>query len=248
MNRAEKFLLRLGVPRRVEAQAPLAAALLEYFEASISKPIGVEREDGVRYSIEPSDFFRLDGRLRSIDDRALSLSRGRVLDVAAGAGRHSLLLQRQGLDVTAIDLAPVCVEIMRKRGVRDARAADVFGLEEAVYGRFDSILFLMQSIGIVGSVFGFERLLLTLQPLLKEGGQILLDSSALPGMAEATADETRGVDVKFRYRGMRGEDFSWLYIGERALKEAAERMGWPCEILERLSTGEYLARLTAPLD
>ncbi len=248
MGLGERILDRLGVPRRVAAQVPLGTALRDHFQSGISRPILVRRREEFEYSIESRDFFRLDGRLESLDECALELSRGRVLDVGAGAGRHSLILQERGVDVTAVDLSPLCVEIMRGRGVRDARILDVFHLEEISSERFDTILFLMQSIGIAGSVFGLERLLHSLDPLLARGGQILLDSSALPGMEGATAGETRGVEVSFRYRGLRGEVFSWLYIGENALAEATHRVGWNCEIVTQLATGEYLARLTAPSD
>ena len=49
------------------------------------------------------------------EEAALDLCRGRTLDVGAGAGCHSLILQERGLDVVAIDVAPEAVEVMRNQ-------------------------------------------------------------------------------------------------------------------------------------
>lgn len=40
---------------------------------------------------------------------------GRALDVAGGAGRHSVWLAQQGLDVTLVDLSPVGIDLAEQR-------------------------------------------------------------------------------------------------------------------------------------
>ena len=45
-------------------------------------------------------------------------AKGKVLDVGAGSGCHSLVLQEKGIDVTAIDISPLSVETTKERGVK----------------------------------------------------------------------------------------------------------------------------------
>ena len=135
---------------------------------------------------------------------------------------------------------------MRRRGVGDARRVDAFELRREDLGDFDTVLFLMQSAGIAGSVFGLERLLLSLRPLLRPGAQILLDSSPLLGQPTGSSAVAEGIDVRFSYDGYRGESFSWLYLDQESLLEVARNLEWRCEILECVEGGEYLARLEPP--
>ena len=48
---------------------------------------------------------------------ALSKSKGKVLDVGAGAGVHSLELMDRGITVTAIDISPGSVDYMKSMGI-----------------------------------------------------------------------------------------------------------------------------------
>jgi SAM-dependent methyltransferase len=237
---------RLHVPRGVEAQTPLAAALLDHLNRGQAVDIRVVRGEGFSYTISSEDFFALDGPHRALDERALGEARGAVLDVGAGAGRHALALQASGVDVVAIDVSPICVDVMRRRGVERAHVADVFSLDTGLQEgeRYDTILFLMQSIGIAGSRFGLERLLRTLADRLHPGGQVLVDSSELRDSPDGEAGE---VEVRFEYLNLRGTPFSWLYLSETDLVQIAGSVGWCCEILERADDdGGYLARLVPP--
>lgn len=241
-----RIVRRARALRRVEHHEPLGLALQHFLDRGEDTAIGVHRSDGLSYSIEARDFFVVGGRLGPLDEEALRQSRGRILDVGAGAGRHALALQEGGREVVAIDISPLCVDIMRRRGVLEARLADVFRVEAEDFGQFDTILFLMQSIGIAGSLFGLERLLVSLRPLLRPGGQILFDSSANVSVSAQGKSSSEGIDVYFSHDGLEGESFSWIYIDERSLSETAGRLGWSMDVLVRMQEGEYLARL-APL-
>jgi tellurite methyltransferase len=76
---------------------------------------------------------------------AETLTPGRALDIACGAGRHALFLARRGWRVTAVDASTVGIEITRERarglGVWiDARVADLEGEEfEIERGAYDLI-------------------------------------------------------------------------------------------------------------
>ena len=235
--------------RPVDHHVPLGKALRDHLDSGVGRTVDVSRSDGLFYSIETEEFFSLKGRLLDLDETALAAARGRILDVGAGAGRHALALQELGCEVVAVDISPLCVEVMRARGVNQAHVADVFSIGgERDLGGFDTVLFLMQSIGIAGSLFGLEQLLDLLRPLVRPGGQLLLDSSPLLRVPGDSSDLSEGIDVSFAYEGYRGKSFSWLYLDETMLGEVAIRRGWNMEILGRTSASEYLARLRPMID
>lgn len=238
----------LGIPRSVAPHEPLAAALLDHLEGGAPVQLQASRAEGFSYPIETQEFFSLDAATAALDHRALDEARGRVLDVGAGAGRHALALQERGLEVLALDVSPGCVEIARRRGVVHAAAGDALQLDTLGLGEFDTVLLLMQSVGIAGTRLGVERLLEQLRLALRPGGQVLLDSSPLRLDEEDAPPAAPGeVEVRFTYRNLRGRAFPWIYLAESELESIATELGWRCEVLARQEPdGEYLARLTPP--
>jgi len=204
--------------------------------------------DGAVFEIETEEYFTLEGTLAELDGLALERCRGRVLDVGAGAGRHALALEARGLEVVAIDVSPLAVSLCRMRGVRGARVCDVMRLDSAdVLGRFDTLFFGMQTIGVAGGVETLGRLLERLKGLLAPGAEIVVDSSELREAwegDESDATPNRGeIVLSTRYRGWRGEPFPWLYLSEADLRGVAERAGFEMETLGRVDSGEFLAAL-----
>lgn len=235
-------------PRRVGPAEPLAAALMDHYQSGRPRRVAATRADGLRFEIETEEYFTLEGTLESLDQLALDRCRGRVLDVGAGAGRHALALQERGLEVVAIDVSPICTELCRARGVREAHLFDVMKLDGAApFGRFDTLLFGMQTVGVAGGVAPLIRLLERLRDVLAPGGEILVDSSELrdPWEGDATdrSPERGEIVLSTRYRGWVGEPFPWLYLGPRDLEAVAEAAGFTCEILGEVEGGEFLAAL-----
>lgn len=235
-------------PRRVGPAEPLAAALLDHHRSGRARRVKVLRADGVSFQIETEEYFTLEGQLAELDAVSLDRCQGRVLDVGAGAGRHSLALQERGHDVVAIDVSAVCVALCRSRGVRDARTFDVMRLDsEEPLGRFDSIFFGMQTIGVAGGMKSLEALLRRLSHCLVPGGELIVDSSALREPWECDEEDhssTRGeIVLSTRYRGLRGESFPWVYLAEEDLADCAQRAGYEMERLAWVKSGEYLAAL-----
>jgi SAM-dependent methyltransferase len=227
---------------------PLAAALEDHHRTGRSRRVHALRADGVGFEIETDEYFTLEGALAELDALALDACVGRVLDVGAGAGRHALELQARGHEVVAIDVSPICVAICRERGVLDAREFDVMDLASSEpLGRFDTLHFGMQTIGVAGGVEPLETLLRRLRGCLRPGGRILADSSALREPWEGDASDrsaSRGeIVLSTRYRGWRGEPFAWLYLAEEDLARVAEAAGYRMQTLGRVASGEYLASL-----
>lgn len=200
--------------------------------------------------IPVSTLFRTFGEMPPLEQRMMELSRGRVLDVGAGSGCHSLVLMERGLGVKAIDISELSVQVMRERGV-DAALVNFF--DETFVEKFDTVLMAMNGIGIVGKVERLPEFFRCAKRLLAPGGQLLLDSSDLRYLFEEedgsfTVNLAAGyygeVDFEMRYKGVKGASFDWLYIDFETLSLYANEAGFNCE---RCADGEhydYLARLT----
>ncbi len=168
------------------------AALLDCFRGETSAML-ICHQDGGRDDV-PAAFW-LRETIDPLEALALDLCCGRVLDVGAGAGLHALELQRRGIEVTAIDIAPECVMIMRERGVRSAELADLY---EFGGGGFDTIICLCNGLDKVGRLADLPRFLGRIRELLAPGGQLIADSFDLrvgadaARLAELARKETTG--------------------------------------------------------
>jgi SAM-dependent methyltransferase len=223
--------------------------LIDHYRTGRARRVQATRADGVVFEIDTEEYFTLEGTLAELDRRALERCRGRVLDVGAGSGRHALALQERGVPVTAIDVSPLCTELCRERGVLDARTIDVMTLaDDSRLGRFETLLFGMQTIGVAGGVKPLGRLLERLSACLEPGGQILVDSSELreawEGDRSDRSPERGEIVLSMRYRGWIGDAFPWIYLAEADLRAVAAGAGFEMEVLGRVESGEYLACLT----
>jgi SAM-dependent methyltransferase len=230
---------------------PFGSALWAYFEGDIEAELVLHRDDDRADSLPIALFFRGPDDFSSLETTALDRCRGRVLDVGGGSGLHSLVLQEQGLDVTAIDIDPRAVKIMQHRGVEHASRADVF---EFVHEPFDTLLMLGHGIGMVETLDGLERFLERAKRLVADGGQLLLDSLDVrtsddpSNRAYLEANRRAGryigeVRLRFEHHGAIGPEGGWLHVDPATLTERAAARGWSVEVLFEDSAGNYLARL-----
>lgn len=231
---------------------PHGRALFDYYHGDTSAEVVVHGDDGETEVVPIRVFFRGPMEFSALEEAALDLCRGRVLDAGAGAGCHALVLQEQDLAVCAIDIAPEAVEVMQGRGVKDARCADIFQVRD---GLFDTLLLMMNGIGVVEDLAGLDRFLADAHRLLAPGGQILLDSydpnwtenpDDAPSREAGGPSERYIGEMHFRleYRGKKGPTLAWLFLDSGLLAERAMKAGWSCEVIWQEEDGHYLARLT----
>ncbi|MEJ8755713.1 class I SAM-dependent methyltransferase [Pontibacter sp. H259] len=228
---------------------PIGAAILDYMQGKKKGAITVS-SNLTEDDIIPVDYlFRQEEEMPELETVALQECRGHVLDVGAGAGCHSLLLQERGLQVTAIDISEGAVEAMKKRGVQQVQLADVLTLKDQKY---DTLLMLMNGIGIVGDLFGLYRFLVHAKTILNPGGQILLESSDILYMYEqedgsVLLDLNAGyygeVEYNMKYKTHESGKFKWLFIDAGLLEQYAEEHGFTMEVLYEGENGNYLAKL-----
>lgn len=196
-------------------------------------------------------FFRHYHSLPELEQYALDLCRGRILDVGAGAGCHSLILQERGFNVTAADVSKDAAEVMKNRGLHQVIEADIRKWMPAE--RFDTVLMLMNGIGLVETLNGLKSFLEHAKTLLVPDGQLLLDSTDFTFFPKfiktwAKIQSKRGryfgeVEYRLEYKGEQSRAYSWLFVDQDTLGRYALETGWLFQIIFE-EEGRYLARLT----
>ena len=196
-----------------------------------------------------SYFFRSFDEMPKLEQKALKLSKGKVLDVGCGAGSHSLYLQnKMKLEVFGIDRSPGAIATANARGFKNTIEQSIFNYKEEI---FDTILLLMNGPGICGKLKNLRGLLIHLAGLLDYGGQILLDSSNLIYLFDQTESGERIVPASNYYGELeygisydnKTITFPWLYVDIENLKQAASEAGLITHIIMRGENWDYLARL-----
>ncbi|WP_420615075.1 class I SAM-dependent methyltransferase [Candidatus Palauibacter sp.] len=182
---------------------------------------------------------------------ALDLCRGRVLDLGAGAGPHTLALQSVGLRVVAVEGSADVARLLRARGASSVVHADFRYWWRA---GFDTVLMLMNGLGPVGTLAGLDRFLARAPRFLAPGGQLLVDgaeaapsrpSRAAMAASWPPAGEYPGEAwIELSHAGRVGRPFRELYIDSETLALHATRGGWRLDVVFEGGDGAYLARLT----
>ncbi|MFV0237562.1 MAG: class I SAM-dependent methyltransferase [Flavobacteriales bacterium] len=220
-------------------------AVKDYFEGNCSEDI-INATNITENDILPVSYlFRTYEKMPEIEQRALDLSIGKILDIGCCAGSHSLHLQKKGLDITALDISKGAIEICKRRGVKKAIHKSIYDFKGA---SFDTLLLMMNGVGVCGYLENLPLLLHHLKSLLNEKGQILMDSSDIiymyPKDMLSKLNYYYGeVDFQLSYRGMQGVPFPWVYLDYDTLEKFALNSGFYCEKILDGEHYDYLARL-----
>lgn len=195
--------------------------------------------------------FRSFAEMPKIEQKAIQLSKGKVLDVGCGAGSHSLYLQNEmNLDVTSIDISENAIRACKLRGLKKAKIQNILDLENE---KFDTIILLMNGTGIFETLKKTPIYLQKLKSLLNPDGQILIDSSDIIYMFDDDQDGGKWIPsdnyygeltFSISYKKETENDFPWLYLDFNTLQNAANDNGLKCEMIFEGEHYDYLARLT----
>ncbi|MFI0431022.1 class I SAM-dependent methyltransferase [Mariniflexile sp. HMF6888] len=223
-------------------------ALLDYQNGRYTEDIITSTNISEEDDLPLPYLFREFKEMPKLEQKALALAKGHILDVGCGAGSHSLYLQEKGLQVKAIDISKGAIEVAKQRGVLHAEVKNILDESE----KFDTILLLMNGTGIFQELVGVSKYLTHLKSLLNPNGQILIDSSDIKYMYE---DEDGGfwmdmnanyygeLDYFLSYKGKQEAPMKWLYLDFEKLQLACETVGLTCELILEGEHFDYLARL-----
>jgi len=228
----------------------LGAAVLDFQNGNYTTDIktysSLEEED-----IIPIPYlFRSYAEMPPLEKKALQLVKGTILDIGCGAGSHSLYLQETGKNVTALDSSKGAIEVCIARGITKTVCIDLYDFKDQ---KFDTLILLMNGIGLAGKLNHINKFLSQLKSFLNPGGQILLDSSDILYMFDPDEDggywipdvEYYGeVSFEMEYQSKKSESFNWLYLDYNTLQRAAVANNLECELVKEGEHFDYLAKLT----
>ena len=209
---------------------PMGQAIRDYYETGRVGRLRVFSPQFDEDEMPVGTLFREEEDMPPLERKALDLCRGRV------------------------DISPLSVDVMRRRGVRQAWEADVF--DEAFAGCYDTVLMLMNGSGIIGRLERMPLFFRRMKQLLAPSGCVLVDSSDLRYIYE---DEDGALDIdlnagyygeldfRMQYKRVKGAPFPWLYVDFDTLAYYAQENGFRAERLQDGEHYDYLARLSVTL-
>jgi len=218
--------------------------LFDHYQQNGKHKLWINNKYGPKEEMPVDVYFRDEEDMPELELQALALCNGAVLDIGAGAGSHALALQKRGLSVTAMDISPMAATIMQQRGVEDVVVSDIFDFNGKQY---DTLLLMMNGIGLCGTLNRLRAFLQHASQLLKPGGQLIFDSSDIAylynGHPPLTGDYYGELWYKYQYKGKKGDWFKWLYIDKDTLQDIAISEGWSCQVLFEDDMDQYLIKL-----
>ena len=220
-------------------------ALLDFFYYDTSETLWLHNNYGEKEEMPVDVFFRTKDEISELESIALNLCIGKTLDIGAGVGSHALILQNNGIDVTALEVSKNACQIMDERGVQKISNQNIFDYRSE---KFDTVLLLMNGIGLCGTLKGLSDFLEIASKFLTAKGQLIFDSSDISYLYEDTSLPTNRyygeISYQYEYKNEKGKWFNWLYIDQGSLSQVANEHGWNFIIIYEDGMDQYLAKLT----
>lgn len=181
-------------------------------------------------------YFTKYPKWQDFEKKILKYVQGRILDLGAGAGRHSLYFQNKDLEVHAIDISPGAVEVMRKRGIKNVYLMDLKKLDFPK-NYFDSVLMMFNNFGLAGNIKGTKKLLKDLCRITAPKGRIIAISrnpyktDKPEHLAYHRRNRKAGrpaglIKIRIEYKGEIGNWFNLLMVSPQELKDLIRDTGW----------------------
>ena len=219
------------------------------FDKDLSNANIIVKSDLCEDDVLPVPYlFRDFNEMPEIEQFALMSCEGRVLDIGAGAGCHSFFLQNSGQEVLAIDRSAGAVKFLKSRGI-NALHIDFMKFSGE---KFDTILLLMNGIGLAGSLEKLPQVLNHLKGLLNENGTIFCDSTDINYMftnddgsvwMDLNSNYYGEMNFNMQYKGVESGWFPWLYIDPQKLTDYGNKAGMDVEVVLEGDNNHYLAEL-----
>ena len=230
-------------------------AILDYQTNNFPEDLITETTISEEDEMSVSYLFRSYDEMPILEQKALQLSKGKILDVGCGAGSHSLYLQNEkNLEVLAIDISEYAINACQLRGIKNTKVQNILDLDSSdSASKYDTILLLMNGTGIFGTLKDTSKYLQKLKSLLNPHGQILIDSSDIIYMFDEDEEGAYSIpaegyygelEFSVSYKGEKENPFPWLYLDYNTLQNVALASGLKCELIQEGEHYDYLAKIS----
>lgn len=196
-----------------------------------------------REEMQVRHYFRSPDDMPELEWIALQHCRGRILDIGAGAGSHSVALQRLGLEVTALEISPLAAGVIKARGVRQVLCQDFFTLTGD--SQYDTLLLMMNGIGLAGNLVRLRAFLRKARALSRPGAALLFDSSDISYLYDKIPPPSAYYGellYQYEYRRQLSDWFPWIFIDQQTLAHVAAAEGWNMELLFEDGKNQFLVK------
>jgi SAM-dependent methyltransferase len=233
----------------MKKEDPIGQAIEDYLNGDLKAQIQVASDLSDDDIIPAKYLFRAYNEMPALEQKAIAACQGEVLDVGCGAGAHLKVLKENNCTAEGIDISPKAIHYLKQLGL-NANLENFLDYREKKY---DTILMLMNGLGLAGDLQSLSGFLIHAKSLLKEGGKILCDSTDVRYFYEAE-DGSLWIDLnaayygnfkfKMTYKNHSSGWFNWLYVDFETLCTHASEVGLDCsKIDENNDENTYLAEL-----
>lgn len=211
----------------------------------------VERDDGY-IDVSKIDYFAEYRDWPDQQKKAIKLAKGRVLDIGSGAGRHSLYLQKKGLDVTGLDISPLALKVSRLRGLKKTKHLSITEINKFQPNSFDTILMLGNNFGLLENFNKARRLLKTLYKITSPNVLIIAESANVYKTNNPfhwqyhKLNRKRGrmpgqLKLRIRFEKFTSDWFDYLLVSKKEMREILKGTGWRVKKFIDSKKAQYIA-------
>lgn len=196
----------------------------------------VERDDGLIEATSPEKYFKEYEEWNENEKEVIKHAKGKIIDIGAGVGRHSLYLQKQGKEVLATDKSPLAVKVCEKRGLKNTKILDIRNIDE-LNQELDTVLLLGNNFGLVGGRERSQEILKKIDEVTSEEA-LILASTTNPNQTddpkhleyhEKNREEGKMpglLRLRVRYKKYKGEWLNYLLVSKKEMKQILEDTVW----------------------
>lgn len=227
---------------------PLGSAILDFSKNKKADNITVHSDLCDDDILPTSYLFRTYDEMPEIEQKALDLCQGLVLEVGAGTGCHAKHLINNDFKTFSIDTSRGSVDYMKSQNLPCQNIAFL----DYKNNHFDTILILMNGLGLAGKLKNISAFLSHAKSLLNEGGFILADSSDIRYLYEDNDGGTwidlnspypGEMEFQMEYKNHKSDWFPWVYLDFETLKNEAKKSGLKATKVMENENFHYLTKL-----